>query len=63
MASRIGRGRVTSERRPCRGALCEGVSEDALQALLAQAIGQKPEKHPLGEEFSIDAGAMSEIGG
>ena len=46
-----------------RGALCEGVSESALQALLARAIGEKPEKHPLGDEFSIDAGAMSEIGG
>ncbi len=46
-----------------RGALCEGVSEASLQALLARAIGEKPEKHPLGEEFSIDAGAMSEIGG
>ena len=46
-----------------RGALCEGVSETALQKLLMRAIGEKPEKHPLGEEFSIDAGAMSEIGG
>lgn len=46
-----------------RGALCEGVSESALQALLARAIGEKPEKHPIGDDFSIDAGAMSEIGG
>ena len=46
-----------------RGALCEGVSESALQKLLAQAIGEKPERHPLGDDYSIDAGAMSEIGG
>ena len=46
-----------------RGALCEGVSEAALQELLARAIGEKPEKHPLGKDYSIDAGAMSEIGG
>jgi cyclic pyranopterin phosphate synthase len=46
-----------------RGALCEGVSEAALQNLLARAIGEKPERHPLGDDFAIDAGAMSEIGG
>jgi len=46
-----------------RGALCEGVSESALQDLLARAIGEKPERHPLGDDYSIDAGAMSEIGG
>jgi cyclic pyranopterin phosphate synthase len=46
-----------------RGALCEGVSESALQDLLARAIGDKPEHHPLGNDFSIDADAMSEIGG
>ena len=46
-----------------RGALCEGVSESALQDLLARAIGEKPERHPFGDDFSIDAGAMSEIGG
>lgn len=46
-----------------RGALCEGVSESALQQLLARVIGDKPEKHPLGDDYAIDAGALSEIGG
>ncbi len=46
-----------------RGALCEGVSESALQDLLARAIDDKPERHPFGDDFAIDAGAMSEIGG
>ena len=46
-----------------RGALYEGVSESALQDLLARAIDDKPERHPFGDDFAIDAGAMSEIGG
>lgn len=46
-----------------RHVLCEEVSETALQELLACAIGAKPERHPFGEDFKIDANAMSEIGG
>ncbi len=46
-----------------RGALCEGVSENKLQELLARAIDSKPEQHPFGDDFKIDRGAMSEIGG
>ncbi len=46
-----------------RGALCEGVSQAALQALLARAIGDKPASHPFGAEYAIQADAMSKIGG
>ena len=46
-----------------RHALCEGVSQVALEALLARAIDSKPERHPLGADFKIDAGAMALIGG
>ncbi len=46
-----------------RGALCEGISETALQELLVRAIGSKPEQHPFGEQFKINADAMSKIGG
>lgn len=46
-----------------RHALCEGVSAAALQELLARAIGSKPERHPFGDDYSIDASAMSQIGG
>ena len=46
-----------------RGALCEGISETKLQELLVRAIGSKPEQHPFGDDFKIDAAAMSEIGG
>jgi len=47
-----------------RGALCEGVSEDKLQALLVRAIGSKPEQHPLGDDFKITSvDAMSKMGG
>ncbi|MBI5651530.1 MAG: radical SAM protein [Chloroflexi bacterium] len=46
-----------------RRALCAGVSEAALQELLARAIGSKPEHHPFGTDFKIEAGAMSLIGG
>jgi cyclic pyranopterin phosphate synthase len=47
-----------------RGALCEGVSENKLQELLARAIDSKPQQHPLGEDFKITSvDAMSKIGG
>jgi cyclic pyranopterin phosphate synthase len=47
-----------------RGALCEGVSEDKLQALLVRAIGSKPEQHPFGDDFKITSvDAMSKMGG
>jgi len=46
-----------------RQALCKGVSETALQELLARAINTKPEHHPFGTDFKIQAGAMSQIGG
>lgn len=46
-----------------RGALCEGVSESALQQLLIRAIGSKPEQHPFGADFKINVEAMSKIGG
>lgn len=47
-----------------RGALCEGVSEQKLQELLARAIDAKPETHPFGGDFKITSvDAMSKIGG
>jgi GTP 3',8-cyclase len=46
-----------------RQALCQGVSQEALQEMLARAIDSKPEQHPFGEGFKIQAGAMSMIGG
>lgn len=46
-----------------RQVLCEHVNENALQELLARAIGSKPEQHPLGDDFALRVKAMSEIGG
>jgi cyclic pyranopterin phosphate synthase len=46
-----------------RNVLCEGVNETALAEFLARAIDAKPERHPLGEDFRINVGAMSQIGG
>lgn len=46
-----------------RQVLCEHVNENALQELLARAIGSKPEQHPFGDEFALRVKAMSEIGG
>jgi GTP 3',8-cyclase len=46
-----------------RNALDESADESMLQQLLAQAINNKPEHHPWGDEFCIGARAMSEIGG
>jgi 2,3-bisphosphoglycerate-independent phosphoglycerate mutase len=34
----------------------------AANELLARAIGSKPERHPFGADFKIDAAAMSELG-
>ena len=46
-----------------RGVLCEEVNASALQNLLAQAVNSKPESHPFGTDFKINARAMSEFGG
>ncbi len=46
-----------------RQVLCENVNENALQELLARAIGSKPEQHPSGDDFAIHVQAMSKIGG
>jgi cyclic pyranopterin phosphate synthase len=46
-----------------RQVLCEHVNENALQELLARAIGSKPAQHPLGDDFALRVKAMSEIGG
>jgi len=53
----------SDRRTDMRGALCEGVSESALQELLMHAIGDKPESHPFGDDFTIKTDAMSKIGG
>jgi hypothetical protein len=39
------------------------VNASALQNLLAQAVNSKPESHPFGTNFKINAKAMSEFGG